>query len=163
VLRSASDPAASGEADLAPQPGIEQLSGLLEQARATGLPVSFTVEGVPWQLSRGTALTAYRVVQESLTNARKHGGAGVTATVTLRFCQDEVAVMVTDDGQASPKAGDGLGHGLIGMRERVELFGGKVTAGPKAGGGFRVVATLPASPATRDAAGSSPATAGSTA
>jgi signal transduction histidine kinase len=147
VLRSATDPAARGEADLAPQPGIEQLSGLLEQARETGLPVSFTVEGVPWQLPRGTALTAYRVVQESLTNARKHGGPGVTAMVTLRFCQDEVAVIVADDGKGSPKAADGLGHGLVGMRERVELFGGKVTAGPKAGGGFRVTATLPA-PAT---------------
>jgi signal transduction histidine kinase len=147
VLRSAADPAARGEADLAPQPGIEQLSGLLEQARATGLPVSFTVEGVPWHLPRGTALTAYRIVQESLTNARKHGGPGVTATVTLRFCQDEVAVIVADDGKCSPKSADGLGHGLIGMRERVELFGGKVTAGPKPGGGFRVTATLPA-PAT---------------
>ncbi len=101
VLRSASDPAAGDEADLAPQPGIEQLSGLLEQARATGLPVSFTVEGVPRQLPQGTALTAYRVVQESLTNARKHGGPGVTATVTLGFRADEVAIIVTDDGRAS--------------------------------------------------------------
>ena len=144
VLRSASDPAAGDRADLTPQPGIEQLSGLLEQARATGLPVSFTVEGVPRQLPQGTALTAYRVVQESLTNARKHGGAGVTATVTLRFCEEEVAVVVSDDGKASPKAGDGRGHGLVGMRERVELFGGRVTAGPKPGGGFRVAAALPA-------------------
>jgi signal transduction histidine kinase len=143
VLRSASDDAAGRGADLAPQPGIEQLSGLLEQARATGLPVSFTVEGVPRELPRGMALTAYRVVQESLTNARKHGGPGVTATVTLRFSQDEVAVVVTDDGRATQKAGDGQGHGLVGMRERVELFGGTVTAGPKPGGGFRVVATLP--------------------
>jgi len=143
VLRSASESPADGSAELAPQPGIEQLSGLLAQARATGLPVSFTVEGVPRQLPRGTALTAYRVVQESLTNARKHGGAGVTATVTLRFCQDEVAIIVTDDGTASPKEGDGQGHGLIGMRERVELFGGMVSAGPKPGGGYRVVVTLP--------------------
>ena len=142
VLRSASD-SAVGNADLAPQPGIEQLSGLLAQARATGLPVSFTVEGVPRQLPRGTALTAYRVVQESLTNARKHGGAAVTATVTLRFCEDEVAIIVTDDGMATPKEGDGQGHGLIGMRERVELFGGTVSTGPKPGGGYRVRVTLP--------------------
>jgi signal transduction histidine kinase len=142
VLRSASD-SAVGNADLAPQPGIEQLSGLLAQARATGLPVSFTVEGVPRQLPRGTALTAYRVVQESLTNARKHGGAAVTATVTLRFCEDEVAIIVTDDGMAIPKEGDGQGHGLIGMRERVELFGGTVSTGPKPGGGYRVRVTLP--------------------
>jgi len=144
VLRSAGDSLADGAAELAPQPGIEQLSGLLAQARATGLPVSFTVEGVPRQLPRGTALTAYRVVQESLTNARKHGGAGVTATVTLRFCEDEVAIIVADDGTASPKEGDGQGHGLIGMRERVELFGGTVSAGPKPGGGYRVTVTLPA-------------------
>jgi signal transduction histidine kinase len=143
VLRSASD-AAAGRAELAPQPGIEQLSGLLEQARATGLPVSFTVEGVPRELPRGTALTAYRVVQESLTNARKHGGPGVTATVTLRFCEDEVAIIVTDDGTAPPKDGDGQGHGLIGMRERVELFGGTVGAGPRPGGGYQVAVTLPA-------------------
>ncbi len=146
VLRSASDPVTGSEADLMPQPGIEQLSGLLEQARATGLPVSFTVEGVPWQLPQGTALTAYRVVQESLTNARKHGGPGVTATVTLRFRADEVAIVVTDDGKTRPKAGDGQGHGLVGMRERVELFGGTVTTGPRPGGGFRVMATLPARP-----------------
>jgi signal transduction histidine kinase len=143
VLRSASESAASDGAELAPQPGIEQLSGLLAQARATGLPVSFTVEGVPRQLPRGTALTTYRVVQESLTNARKHGGSGVTAMVTLRFCEDEVAIVVTDDGMASPKEGDGQGHGLIGMRERVELFGGTVATGPKPGGGYRVMVTLP--------------------
>jgi signal transduction histidine kinase len=145
VLRSASEPLPASGAELAPQPGIEQLSELLARARATGLPVSFTVEGVPRQLPRGTALTAYRVVQESLTNARKHGGAGVTATVTLRFCEQEVAIIVTDDGQASQQGGDGQGHGLIGMRERAELFGGTVTAGPRPGGGYRVMVTLPAS------------------
>jgi signal transduction histidine kinase len=146
VLRSASDAPAGVAAELEPQPGIEQLSGLLEQARLTGLPVSFTVEGVPRHLPQGTALTAYRVVQESLTNARKHGGAGVTAMVTLRFCDDEVAIIVSDDGTAA-KTADGLGHGLIGMRERVELFGGTVTAGPKPGGGFQVMVTLPVHPA----------------
>ena len=143
VLRSASDASAVDGAELAPQPGIEQLSGLLAQARASGLPVSFTVEGVPRQLQGSTALTAYRVVQESLTNARKHGGPGVTATVTLRFCEDEVAVIVTDDGTSSKKDGDGQGHGLIGMRERVELFGGTVATGPRPGGGYRVMVTLP--------------------
>ena len=144
VLRSASE--APTDVELAPQPGIEQLSGLLEQARATGLPVAFTVEGVPRQLPQGTALTAYRVVQESLTNARKHGGPGVTATVTLRFCEDALVIIVADDGIATKKEADGQGHGLIGMRERVELFGGAVTAGPKPGGGFRVTVTLPARP-----------------
>jgi signal transduction histidine kinase len=138
VLRSASD-----DPELAPQPGIEQLSGLMEQARASGLPVSFTVEGVPRPLPQSAALTAYRVVQESLTNARKHGGPRVTATVTLRFCEDGVSIAVTDDGKGTAGAADGLGHGLIGMRERVELFGGTVSAGPRPGGGYRVAATLP--------------------
>jgi signal transduction histidine kinase len=139
VLRTASEE----DADFAPQPGIEQLTGLLEQARASGLPVAFTVEGVPRPLPQATALTAYRVVQESLTNARKHGGPTVTATVTLRFCESEIAVTVTDDGKGTTARADGLGHGLIGMRERVELFGGTVSAGPRPGGGYRVAATLP--------------------
>jgi signal transduction histidine kinase len=139
VLRSAGDITA----ELEPQPGIEQLTGLLEQARASGLLVSFTVEGVPRPLPPSAALTAYRVVQESLTNARKHGGPTVTAAVTLRFCEDGVAVTVTDDGKGTADPADGLGHGLIGMRERVELFGGTVSAGPRPGGGYRVAATLP--------------------
>jgi signal transduction histidine kinase len=141
VLRSADhDPA-----ELAPQPGVEQLAGLLEQARASGLPVSFTVEGVPRPLLPGAALTAYRIVQESLTNARKHGGPTVTAAVTLRFCEDRLVIKVTDDGHKSAVAvpADERGHGLIGMHERVEAYGGVVSAGPRPGGGWRVTATLP--------------------
>jgi len=142
VLRSASD----AEADLAPQPGVEQLTRLLEQARAAGLPVSFTVEGVPRPLRTGAALAAYRIVQESLTNARKHGGPTVTAAVTLRFCDDQLEITVADDGRGRAAGGsgaDGRGHGLIGMRERVEVYGGTVTAGPRPGSGWRVTATLP--------------------
>ena len=141
VLRSADE----SDAELAPQPGVEQLAELLEQARAAGLPVSFTIEGVPRPLPPGSALAAYRIVQESLTNARKHGGPAVTAAVTLRFCEDQLVIKVTDDGRARavPADGDGLGHGLIGMRERVEVHGGTVTAGPRPGGGWRVTATLP--------------------
>jgi signal transduction histidine kinase len=141
VLRSADgDPA-----ELTPQPGVEQLAGLLEQARAAGLPVSFAVEGVPRPLLPGVALTAYRIVQESLTNARKHGGPTVTATVTLRFCEDRLVVRVSDDGRKPSAAGraDGQGHGLIGMHERVEAYGGTVSAGPRPGGGWRVTAMLP--------------------
>ena len=156
VLRSASEEGA----DFAPQPGIEQLTTLLEQARASGLPVAFTVEGVPRPLPQATALTAYRVVQESLTNARKHGGPTVTAAVTLRFCEGEVAITVTDDGKGTTKSADGQGHGLIGMRERVELFGGTVSAGPRPGGGYQVAAALPvpvrAGSAARDPAAPSP-------
>lgn len=147
VLRSADDEGA----DLTPQPGVEQLAGLLEHTRAAGVPVSFTVEGVPRPLQPGAALTAYRIVQESLTNVRKHGGPAVMAAVTLRFCEDRLVIKVTDDGRArgagddarARAAGDGLGHGLIGMRERVEVYGGTVAAGPRPGGGWRVIATLP--------------------
>jgi signal transduction histidine kinase len=146
VLRSADDEGA----DLAPQPGVEQLAGLLEHTRAAGVPVSFAVEGVPCPLPPGAALTAYRIVQESLTNVRKHGGPAVTAAVTLRFCEDQVVIKVTDDGRsrsgrggAVSDADDGLGHGLIGMRERAEVYGGTVTAGPRPGGGWRVTAILP--------------------
>jgi signal transduction histidine kinase len=145
VLRSADDEGA----ELEPQPGVEQLGGLLEQARAAGLPVAFAVEGVPRPLPAGAALAAYRIVQESLTNARKHGGPAVTASVVLRFCERQVVIRVTDDGRRRagalvPAAGiaDGQGHGLIGMRERVEVYGGAVAAGP-CPGGWRVTATLP--------------------
>lgn len=152
VLRSGDAPAA----ELAPQPGIEQLTGLLDQARAAGLPVAFTVEGVPRTLAAGPALAAFRVVQESLTNARKHAGPAATAAVTLRFCEDRLVIKVTDDGRGErgpgpargavpgqTGTGDGQGHGLVGMRERVETFGGSVVTGPRAGGGWRVAATLP--------------------
>jgi signal transduction histidine kinase len=153
VLRSGED----AGAELGPQPGIEQLTGLLEQARAAGLPVSFTVEGVPRALAAGPALAAYRIVQESLTNARKHAGPAATAAVTLRFCDDRLVIKVTDDGRGrrgaaagpgpdpDPEVSDTRGHGLVGMRERVEAFGGSVVAGPRAGGGWRVAATLPLS------------------
>jgi signal transduction histidine kinase len=154
VLRSA---VGDDTAELAPQPSIEQLTGLLEQARTAGLPVSFTVEGVPRALAAGPALAAYRVVQESLTNARKHAGPAATAAVTLRFRTDRLVVTVTDDGRGGrvrgtgassgteSSASEGGGHGLVGMRERVETFGGTVVTGPRAGGGWRVSATLPLS------------------
>jgi signal transduction histidine kinase len=147
----------NGAAGLAPQPGIEQLAELLEQARAAGLPVSFAVEGVPRPLAAGPALAAYRIVQESLTNARKHGGPAATAAVTLRFREDELVIKVTDDGRGAKAAGrggdngdgNGAGHGLLGMRERVETYGGAVVAGPRPGGGWRVRATLPLAGAGR--------------
>ncbi|HEX6448421.1 MAG TPA: histidine kinase [Trebonia sp.] len=139
-----------GSAALTPQPGIEQLAGLLEQARTAGLPVSFTVEGVPVPLAAGPALAAYRIVQESLTNARKHGGPAATAAVTLRFCEDQLVIKVTDDGRGTKAAayrrdggGNVAGHGLLGMRERVDTYGGTVVAGPRPGGGWRVRASLP--------------------
>ena len=139
VLRKAADDGAA----LAPQPGLEEIADLLASSRAAGLPVSFTVEGLPRPLPAGSALAAYRVVQESLTNTRKHGGPLVTAAVTLRFCEDGLKIIVSDNGDGGAATSDGAGHGLIGMRERVEMYGGKVDAGPRPTGGYQVTATLP--------------------
>jgi signal transduction histidine kinase len=139
-----------GTSERAPQPGIGELGELLDQARGAGLPVSFTVEGDPQPLPGGIALAAYRIVQESLTNTRKHAGPVATASVTLRYSDDALSLAISDDGQgdlggaAMPGA---TGHGLTGMRERVAACGGSVAAGPRPGGGFEVVATLPLTPA----------------
>jgi signal transduction histidine kinase len=139
----------------APQPGIGELGELLDQARGAGLPVSFTVEGDPRPLPGGVALAAYRIVQESLTNTRKHAGPVTSASVLLRYSPDTVVLTISDDGwgdlggAALPGA---PGHGLTGMRERVAIYGGSITAGPRPGGGFEVVATLPLTPAQAGAA-----------
>jgi len=135
------------EPERAPLPGIGQLGELLEQARATGLAVSFTVEGVPQPLPDGAALAAYRIVQESLTNTRKHGGPRATAQVLLRYLEDALLLRVTDDGLGAVAASDGAGHGLTGMRERVAIYGGWVQAGPRPAGGYQVTARLPFVPA----------------
>ena len=126
----------------APQPGIGELGELLDQARMAGLPVSFTVEGFPRPLPGGVALAAYRIVQESLTNTRKHAGPVASASVVLRYSAEAVVLAISDDGRGAA-APDGAGHGLTGMRERVAMYGGSVAAGPRSGGGFEVVATLP--------------------
>ncbi len=136
----------------APVPGIGQVGELLEQARAAGLPVSFTVEGAPRPVPGGPALAAYRVVQESLTNTRKHAGPGACARVTLRYQEDALVLEITDDGRGSAAVSDGGGHGLPGMAERLAMYGGSVDAGPVPGGGFRVRATLPVLPAQAGAA-----------
>ena len=146
VLRTAGDQAA-----LAPVPGLGELRELLDQARGAGLAVTYTLSGTPRELPEGAELAAYRVVQESLTNTRKHAGLAASAAVTLRYEPDGLSVEVTDDGMATA-AGDGGGHGLAGMRERIEMYGGTVEAGPQAGGGFRVLARLPCPAAEADAA-----------
>jgi signal transduction histidine kinase len=130
----------------APQPGMGELGELLDQARSAGLPVSFRVEGVPQELPGGAALAAYRIVQESLTNTRKHAGPVASASVLLRYTGDTLVLAISDDGRGAA-APDGSGHGLTGMRERVAMYGGSVAAGPRPGGGFEVVATLPLVPA----------------
>jgi len=136
----------------APLPGIAQLGELLEQTRAAGLPVTLTVEGVPQPLPDGAALAAYRIVQESLTNTRKHGGPQATAQVTLRYLEDALVLRITDDGQGPVTVPDGAGHGLNGMRERVAIYGGWVQAGPRPGGGYHVTARLPFQPPAPDLA-----------
>jgi signal transduction histidine kinase len=136
---------------LTPQPGIGELGELLDQARIAGLPVSFSVEGVPRPLPGGAALTAYRIVQESLTNTRKHAGPVASASVVLRYSTDALVLAISDDGRGAA-APDGAGHGLTGMRERVAVYGGSVVAGPRPGGGFEVVATLPLTPVQAGAA-----------
>ncbi|QTZ93342.1 sensor histidine kinase [Streptomyces auratus] len=136
-----------------PQPGVEQLEDLMDQVRGAGLPVDFTVEGEPRELPSSVALTAYRIVQEALTNTRKHGGPHVGATVRVSYRDEDLELLVEDDGRGAQQelyeegGADGLGHGLIGMRERVGMVGGSLTAGPRAGGGFRVSAVLPLKPA----------------
>jgi signal transduction histidine kinase len=142
VLRREDEETGSG---LAPQPGIGELGELLDQARIAGLPVSFVVEGVPRPLPGGAALTAYRIVQESLTNTRKHAGPVTSASVVVRYSTDALVLAISDDGRGAAAPG-GAGHGLTGMRERVAVYGGSVVAGPRPGGGFEVVATLPLTP-----------------
>ena len=132
-----------GVAERAPQPGIDQLEDLLEQVRSTGVTVEFKVEGVPVEMPQGVALAAYRIVQESLTNARKHGGPLVTARVGMHYSEHELRLSVRDDGLGADAPTDGQGNGLAGMRERVAMFGGALTAGPLQAGGFQVEAVLP--------------------
>jgi signal transduction histidine kinase len=138
ILRSGDE-----QADLAPVPGLDQLRELLDQAREAGMSVSLTLEGAVRPLPEGAELAAYRVVQESLTNTRKHGGLAAAAAVTLRYEPDGLLLQVTDDGLGAAVAADGVGHGLTGMRERVEMYGGTIQAGPLPGGGYQVTARLP--------------------
>jgi signal transduction histidine kinase len=128
---------------LAPQPSLEHLDKLVAHTRERGLPVELRIEGTPATLPPGVDLTAYRLVQEGLTNAIKHARAGL-AEVVVRYEDGHVELIVTDDGSGDG-GGDSGGHGLVGMRERVSVYGGELEAGPRAGGGFRLRARLPLS------------------
>jgi signal transduction histidine kinase len=169
VLRTG-EPGETGE--YVPQPDVRQLDELIDQVRTAGLEVEFTVEGAPRPLPSGVELTAYRIVQEALTNTRKHGGPDAGASVRLTYFDDGLGLLVEDDGRGTRHTGsgpgkngtgkngtgkdgaggddlvaaDGLGHGLIGMRERVGMVGGTLDAGPRPGGGFRISALLPLKP-----------------
>ena len=139
VLRQGDDPVAS----LEPNPGMAELGRLADQIRSAGVEVELKVEGEPGDLPPGVDLSAFRIAQEGLTNVLKHGGG--VARVLVRYSPGAVAVEIADDGRAGAgeAPAEGTGHGLIGMRERVAVFGGELTAGPLPGGGYRMTARLP--------------------
>jgi signal transduction histidine kinase len=132
---------------LSPGPGLAQVGALVATVRDAGVAVELNVEGEPSTLPPGVDVSAYRILQEALTNVVKHAGPA-RATVIVRYGSRSVEVEVTDDGRG-PVNGDGLGYGLAGMRERVELHGGRLEAGMGARGGFTVRASLPLARVTR--------------
>jgi signal transduction histidine kinase len=146
VLRTDEPPAA--QPPQPPQPGVGQLGALMERVRATGLDVRLVVDGAPFPLGAAAELTAYRIVQEALTNTLRHAAAG-HAWVTISYDEPEVRIRVADDGIASEPTGQASGqpakqhgHGIDGMRERAALHHGALSAGPADGGGWLVEATL---------------------
>jgi signal transduction histidine kinase len=151
-------------APLAPAPVAGEIEQLVTQAREAGMRVGHAVEGAVRPLPGGLSLAAYRIVQEALTNVRKHAGPEAAAQVTLRYGQDDLLVRVADDGRgaggtlprygpaATTQSAGSPGHGLTGMRERAAMYGGTVQAGSCPGGGFEVTARLPLGPASRGAA-----------
>jgi len=153
--------------DLRPQPGLGQLQPLIDRVSAAGLPVELHVGGVPRSLPPGQDLAAFRVVQEALTNVIKHVGKPRT-TVTLDYRADDLVVEVADAGRPLRAAGTaattapGSGRGLLGLRERLTLYGGDLVAGPRPGGGWLVRARMPVEPVSRPAAAPRPTAQGAT-
>ena len=129
------------EAELVPQPGLDGLDSLLEEVGRAGLPVELRIEGDASPLPRAIELSAYRIVQEGLTNALKHAGA-TKADVVVRYEPHALQLEVRDDGLGNTTS-DGLGHGLVGIRERVKIYGGEMSAGAANGGGFVLSTRLP--------------------
>jgi signal transduction histidine kinase len=127
--------------ELAPHPGVDRLDSLLDDVGRAGLPVQLHVDGDPFPLPRAIDLSAYRIVQEGLTNALKHARAS-QADVTFHYRSDELQIEVRDNGDGRSTS-DGLGHGLVGMRERVKIYGGEMTADTAPEGGFVLGARLP--------------------
>jgi signal transduction histidine kinase len=127
--------------ELSPQPGLDSLDSLVEDVGRAGLPVQLHVEGDPFPLPGAIDLSAYRIVQEGLTNALKHARAS-HADVTISYKPNELRIEVSDDGKGGSTS-DGLGVGLVGVRERVKIYGGEMTAGAMPQGGFSLNARLP--------------------
>jgi signal transduction histidine kinase len=147
VLRGSGDGPESQVETLGPQPGLDRLAALAEQVRQAGLAVTVTVSGQPHPLPAAVALSAYRIVQEALTNVLKHAGPAST-TVLVEYRDADLVLTISDDGRGAAAALDrstlpSFGHGLVGMRERVALFGGELSAGPRPGGGYQVRARIP--------------------
>ena len=141
ILRwDGAEPVTAHQPVLAPQPGLEDLPRLAATVREAGLPVEMIVAGEPRPLAAGIELTAYRIVQEALTNTLKHAGPA-RAHVTVRHTPNALLLEISDDGKVS--AANGEGHGVVGMRERAALYGGDLQAGPLPGGGFGVRVRLP--------------------
>jgi signal transduction histidine kinase len=136
---------ADAEPALAPQPGLDQLDRLVERVGQAGLPVDVKINGVPRQLPPGLDLTAYRILQEALTNALKHA-SGAPTQVRLDFDAHELRLEVLDAGGSTSAEAGGAGRGLLGMQERVAIYGGELQAGQRPEGGFAVRARLPLQP-----------------
>jgi signal transduction histidine kinase len=137
--------AGAEDGGIAPQPGIPQIAGLVDEFTAEGAQITLTMEGDGSTVPAGVALSAYRVVQEALTNVRKHASLA-SVHVEVRCEPDAVEVRVVDDGATAARSGPavlGTGQGLVGMQERVALVGGTLTVGPRDGGGWMVHAVLP--------------------
>ena len=142
-----------GLTEQAPAPSLQDVPALVDELRAAGLPVDLRVEGEASQRHPGVELSAYRLVQESLTNVMKHAGTPTQVTVTVKYLPSDLSVEITDDGRGlasrpTPAAAGttdatSRGHGLIGMRERVAVWGGELSTGPRPGGGYRVRAIFP--------------------
>ena len=131
------------DAELTPTPELSAIADLVDQCTAAGLPVSLEVRGEARDLPAMIELSGYRIVQESLTNTMKHAGPRAQAQILLDYAPTELHISVSDTGRGAAANGMGPGYGLIGMRERVEAFGGELHVGPQIGGGFRVEANLP--------------------
>jgi signal transduction histidine kinase len=136
------------DAELTPQPTLADLGAMVQRCNDAGVPVELTIEGTPSATTPGAEVAVYRVAQEALTNVIRHAGRPARATVRVTFLGDRVRLEVDDDGRgASPdELRSTTGHGLVGMRERVELYGGTLHAHARPGGGFRVAATIPLVP-----------------
>jgi signal transduction histidine kinase len=153
LLRQSGDP----EAPTEPAPGLAHLDGLLDTFRNAGLPVEFALAEGTTSLPAAVDLAAFRIIQEALTNVRKHAGAEAKAEVSVLRVGHTIEITVLDNGKGTGEPADGGGHGLLGMRERVTALGGTLNAGPRYGGGFRTQAILPvrsrtqATSAVRDA------------